>query len=323
MRAYIPPSFVFGPVPSRRLGQSLGVNHVFIKTCTYDCVYCQVGRTNRPAAVRKKFFPPEKIIKSVTERVEELKAKGQPVDFISLVPDGEPTLDIHLEALISGLKKTGIPVAVITNATMLGLPEVRKALLSANLVSVKVDTVIEDQWRRINRPVADISFTAMMAGIKTFSDNFSGSLISESMLIKIHNDDAPSLERLADYLSTLALEKAYIAIPTRPPSEPWAMAPSEDSLIRAFQIFSNYGLDTEVLTGYSEVDYYDQGDVIENILAITSVHPMREKEILRLLRKEDLSLQVINELVANKTLTKVYHEGQNFYVRTLKESVST
>ena len=142
----------FGPVPSRRFGRSLGINNIPPKVCSYSCGYCQVGRTIQMRYDRRSFYGAAAIGASVRNRVEAARRTGNEIDYLSFVPDGEPTLDAGLLATIRSLKSLGIPIAVITNGSLLAQPGVRAALALASRVSLKVDAVREEVWRRVNRP---------------------------------------------------------------------------------------------------------------------------------------------------------------------------
>lgn len=173
----------YGPVPSRRLGRSLGINNIPSKACTYACAYCQVGRTTDMSMERREFYPPKKLIAAVAARLTEVKRLSEPVDFLSFVPDGEPTLDVNLGREIEALRQFGRPVAVITNATLLGLPDVRKELATADWVSLKVDTVDEETWHKLNRPRRTLDFFPLQDGMRAFRRMFTGTLVTETMLV--------------------------------------------------------------------------------------------------------------------------------------------
>ena len=128
---HAPEDIVFGPVPSRRLGKSLGINHIPAKHCTYSCIYCQLGRTDRMTIKRREFYPPGEIVAAVTQKLAAAEKNGETVDYLTFVPDGEPTLDIHLEREIDLLRSRNIPIAVISNASLIDNPDVRRALAKA------------------------------------------------------------------------------------------------------------------------------------------------------------------------------------------------
>ena len=142
----------FGPVPSRRLGRSLGVNNIPPKICSYACAYCQLGRTLKLQARRQAFYKPEMVWASVQDKVAKARQAGETIDYLTFVPDGEPTLDINLKPILERLKALNLPIAVITNASLIWRQDVREDLLNANWVSLKIDTVEEETWRRGQSP---------------------------------------------------------------------------------------------------------------------------------------------------------------------------
>ena len=174
---------VFGPVPSRRLGSSLGINHIPPKNCSFACVYCQVGSTTKLITERQEFYSADVILEEVERKIVECEKIKKPIDFLTLVPDGEPTLDINLRQLILGLKQFRIPVAVISNASIIDRNDVQEDLQLADWVSVKVDSVIETEWRQINRPYRRLSLTDILDGIMRFRKIFHGHLVTETMLV--------------------------------------------------------------------------------------------------------------------------------------------
>ena len=142
----------FGPVPSRRFGQSLGINNIPPKICTYSCIYCQLGRTNNQIVQREYFYKPKEINHTVKDKIKEAKERGETIDYLTFVPDGEPTLDINLGKEIELLKTLDIRIAVITNASLLWRKDVRDELRKADWISLKIDAVSQSIWHRTNRP---------------------------------------------------------------------------------------------------------------------------------------------------------------------------
>jgi len=314
-------TLAFGPVPSRRLGRSLGVNNIPPKTCSYSCVYCQLGKTSNMLVDRQAFYKPEQILMQVERKINEATLRGERIDYITFVPDGEPTLDVNLGREISLLKHVGIPLAVITNASLLWREEVREELLAADFVSLKVDAVSQDLWRRINRPHKDLKLDKILNGVKEFARSFEGILVSETMLIDgVNYED--ELERIANFLEGLVkLDRAYIAIPTRPPTEMWVKPAKEETLNAAFQTFSKrLGSDkVEFLIGYEGNAFAFTGNVKADLLSITAVHPMREEAVAELLKKANASWQIINELLRNGELVRLEYEGNTYYMRKLTQ----
>ena len=222
-------SIAFGPVPSRRLGRSLGINNIPPKSCSYACVYCQVGRTVELVAERHAFYPPEEVVRQVEKRVREVRARGDTIDYLAFVPDGEPTLDVHLGREITGLRSLGIPVAVISNGFLVDRSDVQSDLLRADWVSLKVDAVREETWRRINRPHRRLRLHDQLSGGLRFSRRFAGTLATETMLVGGLNDDEAHLDELARYLEALGPDVAYLSAPTRPPARRGSAPPETTS----------------------------------------------------------------------------------------------
>jgi wyosine [tRNA(Phe)-imidazoG37] synthetase (radical SAM superfamily) len=270
---------------------------------------------------RQAFYKPEHILMQVERKINEATLRGERIDYITFVPDGEPTLDVNLGREISLLKHAGIPIAVITNASLLWREEVREELLAADFVSLKVDAVSHDLWRRINRPHKNLKLDTILNGVKEFARSFKGILVSETMLIDGVNYEN-ELERIANFLEDLVkLDRAYIAIPTRPPTEMWVKPAKEETLNAAFQKFSKrLGSDkVEFLIGYEGNAFAFTGNVKADLLSITAVHPMREEAVAELLKKANASWQIINELLRNGELVRLEYEGNTYYMRKLNQ----
>ena len=312
-------AFAFGPVPSRRLGKSLGINNIPAKTCSYSCVYCQLGRTIKMTADRQAFYEPEDISKDVRRKVDGAALRNERIDYLTFVPDGEPTLDINICKEISSLKRIGIPIAVITNASLLWRKDVKDDLLEADFVSLKVDAVSETLWRRINRPHKGLRLNMVLEGIREFAEEFKGTVVSETMLIDgINYGD--EFEKIAEFLRELKkLNKAYIAIPTRPPTEQWAKPAKEENVNAAFQVFyEKLGAGrVEYLIGYEGNAFAFTGNIKEDLLSITAVHPMRKEAVEEFLKKACANWRVIEKLLEENKLIELESEGNKYYMRKL------
>jgi len=309
----------FGPVPSRRLGKSLGINNIPPKICTYSCVYCQLGRTVKMNVERKEFYKTEELFKDVRGRVEETRKKNKDIDYLTFVPDGEPTLDINLGKEIDCLKSLNVKIAVITNASLLLRDDVKKDLKNADLVSVKIDTVNEKTWKKINRPHPSLKLSKILEGISKFGQEFNGILYTETMLVKGLNDNMKEIEEIADFIEKLSAEKSYISIPIRPPAEKWVKSPSEVSINKAYQIFKEKNIDVELLIGYEGNEFTSTGDIRQDILSITSVHPIREEGMEELLRGANSDWEIIENLKNEKKIVEIRYKGKRFYMRNLSK----
>jgi wyosine [tRNA(Phe)-imidazoG37] synthetase (radical SAM superfamily) len=310
---------VFGPIPSRRLGKSLGINNIPPKNCSYACVYCQLGRTNSMTIKRQSFYKPETIYSEVREKLDGLKKQGEIPDYLTFVPDGEPTLELNLEKEISLVKEFGIKVAVITNSSLIYMNEVREALYRADWVSLKVDAVSEDIWQKIDRPHRGLNLNEISKGIKEFSKNYRGQLVTETMVVSQINDDPKEMSKTAEYILGLNPKKAYILVPTRPPSEKNIKKPSEDKIFDIWNIYTSIGLDAEIIASYEGNAFSAAGSLRESILDIISVHPMREDAIMTLIEKEKGDKKILKELVFEGLASELIYDNQKFYLRNFKK----
>ncbi|MFP4002120.1 MAG: radical SAM protein [Thermoplasmata archaeon] len=308
----------YGPVPSRRLGHSLGINNIPPKICTYSCVYCQLGRTLKMQVQREDFYPLEKIVESLEQKIDNAFKKDESIDYLTFVSDGEPTLDINLGEEIETVKKFGHKTAVISNSSLIWDKDVREALSKADWVSLKMDAVSPELWEKINRPHKSLDIDRILEGIHEFSDLFTGQLNIETMMVEDLNDDPTELEKITDEIADIGADKSYISIPTRPPSEDWVESPSEEKIMKAYQIFKDKGIDVEYLIGYEGDKFASSGDVTEDLLSITSVHPMRERQVQRLLDKKGKDWDEVYKLIDDGKLVETQFKDEKFYMRKLE-----
>ncbi len=307
----------FGPVPSRRLGRSLGINNIPPKACTYSCVYCQLGRTKKMEAEFRSFYEPEEIDKSVREKINALEKSEEPIDYLTFVPDGEPTLDINLGKEIELLKNYGVKIAVITNSSLIWDDQVKEYLKKADWVSVKIDSVQKDTWRRVNRPHRSLELQKILEGILDFSQSFRGELVTETMLVQNLNDDEKQIGDLSKFLKKLPAHTSYLSIPTRPPAEKWALPPDEEMLIQAYQILTLDNIKVEYLIGYEGNAFAFTGDVQNDLLSITAVHPMREDAVSEFLKASKTDWSAVNSLLEKGLMVKKQFQDKTFYARKL------
>ena len=312
---------VFGPVPSRRLGKSLGINNIPPKICSYSCIYCQLGRTIKMHVYREEFYKPDELYREVKNKIEETRDKKEIIDYLTFVPDGEPTLDINLGREIEKLRSIGIKIAVITNSSLIWREDVRGDLSKADLVSIKIDTVDEKTWRKINRPYPTLNLKDILDGISKFRREFNGIIYTETMLIDKINDDENIIRETADFISKLEINKSYISIPIRPPAEQKVKIPREETLNKTYNIFREKDIDTEYLIGYEGNEFTSTGDIREDILSITSVHPIREDGMRELLRKANVNWEIVEELIERKDIVEVIYRDKRFYIRNLSKTM--
>lgn len=305
----------YGPVPSRRLGRSLGINNIPPKACTYQCVYCQVGRTQDMKLERREFYRPEDVARAVWDRLAAVNLAGEQVDYLSFVPDGEPTLDANLGREIELLRSNSVPIAAITNGSLLTLPAVHRELAPADWVSVKVDTVDEQTWHKLNRPHRKLNLPDILTGIVAFRERFTGIFVTETLIVDAVNDTPRHAEATASFLAQLAPDKAYLSVPTRPPAVPWVKQPSSDVIVAYHEKFSDHVGDVECLLGYEGSDFSAAGDPRDNLLNITAVHPMRTEAVEQLLATSGADWTVIEGLLGDGSLREAVYNGHKYYLR--------
>ena len=234
--------YIYGPVPSRRLGRSLGVDLVPYKVCTYDCIYCQLGRTTNKTIERKEWVPTNEVLVQLKDALH-----SEP-DYITLSGSGEPTLHAEIGRLIDAIKSmTDIPVAVITNGSLLWQRDVQDALLDADLVVPSLDADSEEIFRYVNRPHAAIHFDQMADGLKEFRQRFRGRLWLEVFLLHGVTTVAGRIESLAAYIRQIAPDKVQVNTVARPPAEDYADAVPPERLEQMARALSE---NAEVIAAY-------------------------------------------------------------------------
>ncbi len=310
---------VFGPVPSRRLGRSLGINNIPPKACTYSCVYCQLGRTIHLLRARRSFYDPQAIAEAVSARVDQVRRRGGQIDYLTFVPDGEPTLDANLGREVELLRPLGLPIAIISNSSLLWLDDVRRELAAMDWVCLKVDAARQETWHKINRPHRSLDLEAMLDGILTFAAEFTGRLVTETMLVRGLNDSRGEVENVGLFLAAVKPSVAYLAIPTRPPAERWVASPDEETLHQAYQVLRQFVDRVEFLTAYEGTEFLASGDAERDLLSITSVHPMREDAVQALLQHQGEGWETVERLLQQGRLVKLTYGGATFYMRRLRQ----
>lgn len=264
--------YVFGPVPSRRLGLSLGVSPIPKKTCNYSCIYCQLGRTNKLSNRPMMFF-------EVSDIIDEFKIcldRSSEFDVVTLVGEGEPTLYSGIGELILKIKElTCKPIAVITNGALLYDKMIQNKLSEADIVLPSMDAYGEDTFKKINRPYGKLDFVKCYNGLIEFSKSYKGQLWLEIMLIEGINDDRESLLKFKSLLEKINYDKLYINTPVRPPAEEYVRMVSIESMDMAVEILGGVSIENLVSTGFcSKIE-----DDYKAVLSIIRRHPMNQFEI--------------------------------------------
>jgi len=314
---------VYGPVPSRRLGRSLGVNPIPFKTCNYSCVYCQLGRTTHMTNQRRDFFPPEAIvneIKRVLGPEPETERTRNEIDFVTFVGEGEPTLCKSLGWLIRKTKEIAeIPIAVDTNGSLLYRADVRTDLSQADVVMPSLDAGTAETFRKINRPFRGIAFETVVEGMEQFRREYAGELWVEVMLVKGLNDSEEELKALKSRLKQIEPDRIYINVPIRPPAESWAVPPDNEAIASAHAILSDVNVIVDIIAEekgeFSIAGFTNPEDAI---LAIIRRHPMREEQVTETFKKFTLEDEDVHDgikrLEKSGKIKKVEYRNKVFWL---------
>ena len=264
--------YVFGPVPSRRLGRSVGVSPILDNTCNHTCVYCQLGRTRHMTNKRQEFFPLEDILAEFERYAKDTDA----YDVVSVVGEGEPTLYSRLGELLRGLKKrTDKPVTVITNGALLYDPQVRAELMEADIVLPSLDAVTGEMYHKIDRPYGRLNYEAGLEGLIEFSHAYKGELWLEIMLVDGMNTDEESLQAFAETVKKIRTDRIYINTPVRPPAEAEIMPASHEAIERACGLMGAISIDMLTTGSFTS----EIADDYEACISICRRHPMNQFEI--------------------------------------------
>jgi len=303
---------VFGPVPSRRLGQSLGIDPVPLKTCNWNCVYCQLGRTNPFVTERQYFFKNEAILAQIRESLASHKAGD--IDWVTFVGSGETTLHAGLGEMIREVKSmTDIPVAVITNGSLLYMPEVRRELYPVDAVLPSLDAGNQDLYHKINRPHPSLTFDRLISGLVAFRKEYKNNLWIEVMLVQGLNVSEAALREIADQLEQIQPDEVHIVQPTRPPVEMWVKPPDETGLLRAQAVLGKVA--KLLLPAMGTFEFGSEDDLVEAIVGIITRHPIQETELVDSLKKwspQDVK-ETLNDLKNSGKAQVITRYGARFW----------
>ena len=302
---------IYGPVPSRRLGFSLGVDIIPFKTCTLDCIYCQLGSTRKTVSRRGSWFPPGEILAQIKEAVES----GQQIDVITFSGSGEPTLNRDIGRIIRAIKKmTRIPVTVLTNGTLLTRKEVRRDLAAADIVVPSLDAAHGSLFRRVNRPNRALDLKRIIDGLVRFRKEFRGEIWLEVMLIKGVNDSPAHIEALRRAANRIRPDRIQLNTVVRPPADvkakplsPRAMRKIRDALGPRAEIIASFERRGQAPAA---------GDFEAALLTAVGRRPMTVEDIfLSLGRHRDEVLKALSSLLGRGEVRKTVHGDKTYFAR--------
>jgi wyosine [tRNA(Phe)-imidazoG37] synthetase (radical SAM superfamily) len=301
--------YVFGPVPSRRLGNSLGINPIPLKTCNYSCVYCQLGRTDFLRNERKEYIPLENIKKELDYF---FKSTENPPDYITIVGEGEPLLYSKTGELNDYIKKNfSSPLAFITNGSLLYFKEVREEIMNTDVLLPTVDTVFSDTFIKINRPHKGLELKNILQGLLDTRKDYRGEFWVEVMMVKGLNDSEKEIKGLSEYFNKLKPDKIFINVSVRPPAEKWVEPPPVES----FHLIEKYIPSAEFIN-FSEAGKIDPSaynSLEELIISISRRHPISMELLKKSVIIDEKSIEnSVKSLETQKKIKLIEHSGKIF-----------
>jgi len=293
--------YTYGPVPSRRLGVSLGVDLVPRKVCSYDCIYCQIGATTLQTTERREYIPAASILEDVRATLEDWNRE---VEYVSISGSGEPTLNVKLGEIIGAIKDmTSVPVAVVTNGSLLWVEQVRRDLRDADVVLPSLDAATPSVFEVVNRPCSSLSAETVLQGLVDFRREYSGQLWLELLLCRGVNDDWAEVEKLIAAVNKIEPDKIHLNTVVRPAVEDYAyLVPMR----RMEQVKKKFGEKAEIITDFAGHNHrIPSRNVADRVLHLIERRPVTPEDLSSTLGIHDL------ELV--KILEKLTREGRVAY----------
>ena len=305
---------LFGPVPSRRLGRSLGIDVIPHKTCTFDCVYCECGGTTDKTCARSEFFPLSELLDELDDTLSGMRSRP---DVVTLSGAGEPTLYSRTGELLREAKRiSGLPVAVITNSSLLDRADVREELMEADILLPSLDTAVEETFRLLNRPHEECELPSIVEGLETFLEGFEGRVLLEILLLEGYNTDQENISRLREITDRLRIDSIQINTAVRPGTEK-GIGPLSSSELR--RIAARFGARAEVIAGVrAEAGSREDREVRERIIGLLRRRPCTALDIQKALGiPVPESAKMLEHLVRDGTVSVERH-GKDLFYRTLE-----
>lgn len=301
--------YIFGPAPSRRLGRSLGIDLIPFKTCSYDCVYCQLGKTAQTVIERKDFAPTDVVI----AQLKEALAKGAEPHSITISGSGEPTLHSGLAEVIRAIKEvTAVPVTVLTNGSLLFLPEVRAALCLADAVVPDLDAGSAETFAKICRPHPDLRFDRIVDGLESFGAEFSGRLLIEVFLAGGINDSENEVAQIATITNRLPRARVQLNTVSRPPAESTTQKVPVERLADLARLFTPCAetiSDFQAKTGPSL-----HPATAEDVLALLGRRPCTLEDVIAgLTMPRELAASILEKLLARKKIVASEQNRKTYF----------
>ncbi len=304
---------LFGPVPSRRLGVSLGIDLVPLKTCPYDCVYCECGRTTNLTCKRREYVPTAEVVRELDDYLR----MGPELDHITFAGSGEPTLHSGIGEIIGFLKERypGYRVAVLTNGALFSDPEVRRDLAAADLVVPSLDAVSEQIFAAVNRPCPGLTADTVLRGLIAFSHEFSGEIWLEVFIVPGLNDSEDEIARLRDAITAIDPDRVQVNTLDRPGTEIWVTPAAASSLERIAALLSGDRVEVIGPCTCREASPTFRKDILEAITATLARRPCTTEDLCRAFSLHQSELNKYLDVLLEKGEIEAVSEERGLFFR--------
>ena len=302
-------NYLFGPVPSRRLGRSLGIDVTPDKSCSFDCLFCQCGETLEHTSVRNEVVP----FQEVCAEIERWLAEDGQADYITFAGSGEPTLYSRLGELIPFIKeRTEIPVILLSNGTLMHRADVREDAANADIVKLSLSAWDEESFRRVNRPAPGLTFRSTIEGECAFRDEFNGQLWLEVFLIRGVNDAPEQIRKIAELAKRIRPDKIHLNTVVRPPAETAAQPVEEETLISFCDLFTPRA---EVIASFKAAPATTKSELDpETLIGLIDRHPATAQQLADIFGTNSSAIQIVlDPLVEENRLKKETRDGDVYY----------
>ncbi len=325
--------YLFGPVYSRRLGHSLGIDLLPPKICSLNCIYCEVGPTTELTCERKEYVPTAEIIEEIDQFLAQ-GTGGRPIDVFTLTAMGEPTLHAGVGDIIAHLKaKTDKPVAILTNGTLFFDPQVRAALAAADFVIPSLDAARQESFERVNQPAASVNLEEVIEGLALFSREFQGELWLEILLVRDINDSLEDLKALQQAVRKIDPARIQLNTVARPPMDDRARPVTREKMAQAAAMLADgYSGRVEILVDFQAIENTELAtrqqmppQLVEEIAALLQRRPCPLEEIDKALHVQDLELTkaCVDILISAGRVERLVHNNKEFYQQAARRKNSS
>lgn len=310
-------NYIFGPVPSRRLGRSLGVNVIGgEKICTLDCLYCELGKTTKKTVGRGHYAHLDELFKEFRDEYEKIKDS---LDVVTITARGEPTLNIDLKNIAVEIKNIILhPLAILTNSTLITDEDVREALQEFDIIVPSLDAADTETFHKINRPCRRLHLSDIIESLVDFSHTYDGKLLIEVLLLKGINDSHPHLDKISNVVNRCKYDKVQLNTAFRPTAYSNVERLTDAELLAAAIYLQEKGVAVEPVENFTKhLNLNSEADLKGIILKLVNMRPCSELDLRQLFSSSDKLGHVIDELIKEKKIITILKDNQPYFASPL------